>query len=242
MGTGATKQSNPVTTLYRHKYVTYDRGLNNITVVYGRTRRLDDYIETDSSIPGSRVVLTGPSDTICIIKQKVLIRNSGIIVMEKHEALLQMEEGAHIEVGANARLVIDGMLLLGKDARLILKPGAFLTVTESMCIDNGAILTIASGSSAYSVSVQILGTVTTRNLNLFDIPSKLCRDVPTTWSEDDKRFLMQCMLFFCNDHRLPTEIIYPLLRSRICQRYGVLMAPEPYEIPKLSTRKCKWNK
>jgi hypothetical protein len=215
-----------VTTSYSYKCVTYCITKNNIVVVYGKGRKHADCIITEP-VPGARVDLMGPNDTICIIKHRAKIHCSGIIRMEHMAALLRLEEGASIDVGTNGRLIIDGTLILEKNTRLVVEPGACLIVRGALCVSNGATLTVRDCS--YDLWKHIIVPVSlTVDTNRYD--AGYDRKQPITWSEKDKRFLVQLMLFFCNDHRLPTDLIYPLLLPTVCQRYGVLMSPRPYQM------------
>ncbi len=227
-----------VTTSYGFKCVTYCSNKNNIVVVYGKGRTPADCIVTEP-VPGARVNLMGPKDTICIIKQQAEIHCSGVINLENTRALLRLEVGASIDVGINARLIIDGTLILERNTHLIVEPGACLVVREALCVSNGATLTVRDCShdlwrhTAIPVSLTVDSDTYNGGYN---------REQPVTWCEDDKRFLVQLMLFFCNDHGLPIDLIYPLLLPTVCQRYGVLFSPRPYQIGKQCVVKWVQNK
>jgi hypothetical protein len=237
MGTGASRPSNGDATVttrrYSYKCITYDSQSNSIVVVYGRGRELAHCILTDEpAVPGAAVDLMGSTDTICIFKRRAVIRNSGIIRMENTEALLRMEEGASIEVGINGRLSICGMLLMEKNARLVVEPGAYLQVKNALYVTGGTTATISvSHCQLWNQVHMVVNPTPTNSQNV----SYMVRSV--TWVEEDQRFLVKLMLFFCSDHRLPPELIYPLLLPTVCQRYGVLMQPRPYRMDQYSIHK-----
>lgn len=246
MGTGATKQNRnlaPETADYSDRSVVYNRSKNNIVVVYGEDRKLANRVITQAATPGARVELLGGKNqhnTICILKQKAVIRNSGVLRMDRGESLLRLEEGASIDIGPNAHLIVNGILLLEKDSRLILEPGAFFSADFSMCLQTGVTLTITEESSIHCINARILRNASVGDT--FDLYGDFSQRVGVTWSEDDRRLLILFMLFFCKDHRLPAELIYPLLLPTVCRRYGVLMMPEPYMLPKHSTNRWEMEK
>ena len=214
--------SNPVVSA---SSCTYCSNRNNIIVVYGEGHKQEDCILT---APGAQTGLMVSTNTICIIKRGALIRNSGVLRLDYEAALMRLEEGASIDVGLNGRLIIDGMLIMERGARLVVEPDACLFVRGAVCVSNAATLTIACGNKC---DMWHHATIPAPLLLTVDTSREFCaysRKKTVTWCEDDRRFLEQLMLFFCGDHRLPSEIIYPILLQTVCRRYGVLMLPNPY--------------
>ena len=227
MGSAVSRDSKPVeTTSYGFKCVSYCSTNNNIVVVYGKGRTPADSVITEP-VPDARVDLMGPKDTICIIKHQALIHSSGVVRLDRIGALLRLEEGAIIDVGINGRLIIDGTLILEKNSRLVVEPGACLFVRLAMCVSNGATLTVRDCSYDLWNHVMIS---TSLIIDTDEYYPGYDRKQQVTWSENDKRFLVQLMLFFCNDHGLPTDLVYPMLLPTVCQRYGVLFSPRPYRM------------
>ena len=123
MGSAVSRDPRPVvTTSYGFKCVSYCSTKNNIVVVYGKGRKHADCIITEP-VPGARIDLMGLGNTICVIKQQAVIRCGGIMHLEDRNSLLRLEVGASIDVGANARLIIDGTLILERNTHLIVEPG-----------------------------------------------------------------------------------------------------------------------
>ena len=214
---------------YNNKCVTtYCSNRNNIMVVYGRGRKPEDCILTASGAQTD--LLMASTNTICIIKRGALIRNSGVLRLDYEAALVRLEEGASIDVGLNGRLIIDGMLIMERGAHLVVEPDACLFIRGAVCVGNAATLSIACGNKCdmwHHATIPLLLHLTVDSSSSREFCA-YSRKKTVTWCEDDRRFLEQLMLFFCGDHRLPSEIIYPILLQTVCRRYGVLMLPNPY--------------
>jgi hypothetical protein len=163
---------------------------------------------------------------MCILKRNASIRNSGVIRMEKVEALLLMEGRACIEVGANARLIIDGMLLMGKRSLLVIEPGACITVMGDFQLADDVVVSVASkctfatGNHKISCSVRMVGDFSSSSMCL----PRSCEDL-VTWCSDDQLFLIGLIRFLCYDSKMPPELILPYVLPHVCRRYGVLMTP-----------------
>ena len=195
-------------------------------VVNGKRCSLEDRIMTPC--PGARVNLIGVRDhTICIMGEGSSILASGIVQMERAEALLRMDARATIRVDVNARLNINDMLLLEEGASLIVEPGAQLEIMGALHIAKGCTVRIATGVTYFhglNARVDVpLFTVADRAAVIGRYNVK-----PATWCDQDKRFLVNMIRFFCWDLGIPQDLLFPLVLPIVCQRYGVLMRPGPY--------------
>jgi hypothetical protein len=246
MGSTVSKVTVPREKLYSYKHVTYHEKENSIIVVYGRGRTPADCVITNP-VPGARTTLVGQMHSVCVLHRKAEIHNSGIVCMGQMEALLLMGGSARIEVGNNARLVIEGMLLMDNGTRLVVEPGACLTISRSLHLTNGAAVTV----SAYKASVWSDTRISTTMLvdGEDDISYRSyessCGFNRMTWCESDQKFLNELVRFFCWEQNIDCDVILPYILPHVCRRYGVLMAPRPYNVPEKSAYAVKfpsWTK
>jgi hypothetical protein len=232
MGNGAMKGVKLCEVRHDFKFVSYYEDTNCIMVVYGPNITPADAIVTDKRIPGTRTELLSLRDTICVMKHEARIDNAGVIRMGTNEAMLHMEDGARIQAHPNARLKIDGMLIMEKDSSFILEPGASFVVRRSLHIASGATLRIAEGVACehvFETNLTESFTVSRDHTNIL-----AHNHLTVTWCEADKDFLQDLMHFLCHRHGLPQEVILPWVLPLVCQRYGTLMMPAPYRMPTTS--------
>ena len=233
-----------------HKHITYCPSANSVMVVYGRlsdpvsrVRTPEDCIITDSA-RGARTELIGLRHTMCILKHNASIHNSGVVRMEAVEALLCMESGSCIDVGTNARLIIDGVLLMGKRSRLVIEPGACIIIVGYIYLADDVVVSVASERTFVTGNHKI--SISGRMDDSFSYSCVRC--IPqsgeglVTWCSDDQLFLIGLIRFFSYNRKweLPPDLILPYVLPHVCRRYGVLMAPSNESfVPKNSRHAVK---
>ena len=241
MGSFASKITVPRENMYSYKHVTYHEEENSIIVVYGRGRTPADCVITNP-VPGAQTTLIGQMHSVCVLHRKAEIHNSGIFKMGPMEALLLMGGSARIEVGNNARLIIEAMLLMDNGTSLVVEPGACLTISRSLHLTNGAAVTV----SAYKASVWSDTLISTTRIVDDDLDLSYSSYTPgcglnrVTWSESDQKFLNELVRFFCWEQKIDCDVILPYILPHVCRRYGVLMAPRPYNVPEKSPYAVKF--
>jgi hypothetical protein len=224
MGSGTSK-AKPVKRSCAFKSYEYRPSDNNLVVVYGSGRTLDDCI-TLGDTAGARVQLIDDSshDMLCIIKRQAHIRCDGVFVMRGSGAVLRMGVGASIEVGMNARLIITGMLLMEAGARLVVESGcefsvqSLVHVTCNMVVDCDA-------RCWYDTTISIPYFV---KPGPYGATIDIKNNHKPTWCSDELRFLVQLICTFSFDRGMPDDLLVPLILQPLCRQYGVLFVPKPY--------------
>jgi hypothetical protein len=220
---------------YFNRHVSHHSSANNVIVVYGYIRTPADCILTHATSPGSRVDLMGDcTNSLTMIRPRAVIECEGVMCMKGGNNVLNMQHGARISVGNNARLVIHtSTLVMEENASLVLAAGAGCVINFPLYIAKNSSVTVLGDFDTLH-RATLSGTVKLyASVRLCDIGNK----GRVYWRDEDMIFLVGLIRALTIEKGIDPDAILPHVIPIICKRYDVLFAPKPYIIkPDIYTR------